>query len=84
MKKLLKMMKNEHAIGNIVKKLNISQCSDFDPVKENAKEPILKATLKHKKILTFCQFKLNHIRILFLVLSRSVYNNLKKKIAYSN
>ena len=32
--------------GNIVKKLNISQYSDFDPVIENIKDPTLTAILK--------------------------------------
>ena len=36
--------------GNIVKNLNISQYSDFDPIIENVKDPTLKAILKYKKI----------------------------------
>ena len=35
---------------NIVKNLNISQYSDFDPIIENVKDPTLKAILKYKKI----------------------------------
>ena len=35
--------------GNIVKNLNISQYSDFDPIIENVKDPTLKAILKYKK-----------------------------------
>ena len=35
--------------GNTVKNLNISQCSDFDPIIENTKDPTLKAILKYKK-----------------------------------
>ena len=35
--------------GNIVKNLNISQYSDFDPIIENIKDPTLKAILKYKK-----------------------------------
>ena len=35
--------------GNIVKNLNISQYSDFDPIIENVKDPSLKATLKYKR-----------------------------------
>ena len=35
--------------GNIVKYLNISQYSDFDPIIENVKDPTLKATLKYEK-----------------------------------
>ena len=34
--------------GNIVKNLNISQYSDFDPIIENVKDPTLKAILKYK------------------------------------
>ena len=36
-------------IGNIVKNLNISQYSDFDPIIENVKDPTLKAILRYKK-----------------------------------
>ena len=35
--------------GNIVKNLNISQYSDFDPIKENVKDSTLKAFLKYEK-----------------------------------
>ena len=35
--------------GNIVNDLNISQYSNFDPIIENVKDPILKAMLKYKK-----------------------------------
>ena len=35
--------------GNIVKNLNISQYSDFDPIIENIKDPTIKAILKYKK-----------------------------------
>ena len=35
--------------GNIVKNLNISQYSDFDPIIENVRDPTLKAILKYKK-----------------------------------
>ena len=35
--------------GNIVKNLNISQYSDFDPIIENVKDPTLKAVLKYEK-----------------------------------
>ena len=35
--------------GNIVKNLNISQYSDFDPIIENVKDPTLKAILKCEK-----------------------------------
>ena len=35
--------------GNIVKNLNISQYSDFDPIIENVKDPTLKAILKYEK-----------------------------------
>ena len=35
--------------GNIVKNLNISQYSDFDPIIENVKDPTLKVILKYKK-----------------------------------
>ena len=34
--------------GNIVKNLNISQYSDFDPIIENVKDATLKAVLKYK------------------------------------
>ena len=34
---------------NIVKNLNISQYSDFDPIIENVKDPTLKAILKYEK-----------------------------------
>ena len=36
-------------VGKIVKNLNISQCSDFDPIIENVKDPTLKAILKYEK-----------------------------------
>ena len=35
--------------GNILKNLNISQYSNFDPIIENVKGPTLKAILKYKK-----------------------------------
>ena len=35
--------------GNIVKNLNISQYSDFDPIIENVKDPTFKAILKYEK-----------------------------------
>ena len=35
--------------GSIVKNLNISQYSDFDPIIENVRDPTLKAILKYKK-----------------------------------
>ena len=35
--------------GNILKNLNISQYSDFDPIIEEVKDPTLKAILKYKK-----------------------------------
>ena len=35
--------------GNIVKNLNISQYSDFDPIIEKDKDPTLKAILKYEK-----------------------------------
>ena len=35
--------------GNIVKNLNISQYSDFDPIIENVKHPTVKAILKYEK-----------------------------------
>ena len=35
--------------GNIVKNLNISQYTDFDPIIENVKDPTLKAILKYEK-----------------------------------
>ena len=35
--------------GNIVKNLNISQYSDFDPIIEKIKDPTLKAILKYEK-----------------------------------
>ena len=35
--------------GNIVKNLNISQYSDFDPIIEKVKDPTLKAILKYEK-----------------------------------
>ena len=35
--------------GNIVKNVNISQYSDFDPIIKKAKDPTLKAILKYKK-----------------------------------
>ena len=34
---------------NIVKNLNISQYSDFDPIIENVKDPTVKAILKYEK-----------------------------------
>ena len=53
--------------GNIVKNLNISQYSDFDPIIEKDKDPTLKAILEYKK----------HPSI--LVLRRSVLRKLKQK-----
>ena len=53
--------------GNIVKNLNISQYSDFDPIIEKDKDPTLKAILEYKK----------HPNI--LVLRRSVLRKLKQK-----
>ena len=38
-----------NSFGNIVKNLNISQCSDFDPIVENDKGLNLKAIYKYKK-----------------------------------
>ena len=35
--------------GNVVKNLNISWYSDFDPVTEKVKDPTLKAILKYEK-----------------------------------
>ena len=35
--------------GNIAKNLNISQCSDFDPIIKNVKDLTLKTILKYKK-----------------------------------
>ena len=35
--------------GNIVKNINISQYSGFDPIKENVKDATWKAILKYKK-----------------------------------
>ena len=35
--------------GNIVKNLNLSQCSHFDPIIEYDENPTLKAILKYKK-----------------------------------
>ena len=57
--------------GKIVKNLNISQCSDFDPIIENVKDPTLKAILKYKNTLVFWQSELNVIAIALLVLGRS-------------
>ena len=37
--------------SNIVKNLNISLYSDFDPVIENVKDPTLEAILKYKTTL---------------------------------
>ena len=56
--------------GNIVKNLNISQYSDFDPIIENVKDPTLKAILKNKKPLAFWRSELNVIGMVFLVLGR--------------
>ena len=38
-----------NSFGNIVKNLNISQYSDFDPIIEKVKDPTLKAILKYEK-----------------------------------
>ena len=38
-----------NSFGNIVKNLNLSQYSDFDPIIETIKDPPLKAILKYQK-----------------------------------
>ena len=70
--------------GNIVKNINISQYSGFDPIKENVKDATLKAILKYKNTLAFLRSKLNVIGVVFLVLERSVLSKLKQKLAYLN
>ena len=56
--------------GNIVKNLDISQYSDFDPIIENIKDPTLKAILKYNDTLAFWRSELNVIGMVFLVLGR--------------
>ena len=45
---IVKLWKQEHCFGDIVKNFNIFQYSDFDPTEENVKYPTLKAVLKYK------------------------------------
>ena len=66
-------------LGNIVKKFNICQYSDFDPIIENVKDPTLKAILKYKKPLALWRSELNVIGMVLLVLGRSVLSKLKQK-----
>ena len=56
--------------GNIVKNLNISQYSDFDPIIENVKDPTLKAILKYKKHPSILAIRTKCNRNGFLVLGR--------------
>ena len=42
---------------NIIKNLNIFQCSDFDPIIVNVKDPTLKAILKYEKHLSIMAIK---------------------------
>ena len=65
---------------NIIKNLNIFQCSDFDPIIVNVKDPILKAILKYEKYLSIPAIKTNNrnvIGMVLLVLGRSVLRKLK-------
>ena len=68
--------------GNIVKNLNISQYSNFDPIIENVKYPTLKAVLKYKNTLSFMKSELNVIGIVFLILGRSFLRNLEQILGY--
>ena len=63
--------------GNIVKNLNISQYSDFDPIIENVKDATLKVILKYEKHPT-----INVRGMVFLVLGRSVFRKLKQKLDF--
>ena len=63
--------------GNIVKNLNISQYSDFDPIIENVKDATLKVILKYEKHPT-----INVRGMVFLVLWRSVFRKLKQKLDF--
>ena len=63
--------------GNIVKNLNISQYSDFDPIIENVKDAALKVILKYEKHPT-----INVRGMVFLVLGRSVFRKLKQKLDF--
>ena len=63
--------------GNIVKNLNISQYSDFDPIIENVKDAALKVILKYEKHPT-----INVRGMEFLVLGRSVFRKLKQKLDF--
>ena len=65
--------------ANIVKNLNISQHSDFDPVIENVKDPTLRGILEYKNTLAFWRSEINVIGIMLLVLGRSVGSKLKQK-----
>ena len=72
--------------GKIVKNLKISQYSDFDRIIENVIGPTLEAILKYKtkNVLALWQSELNVIRMVFLVLGRSVLRKLKQKLSYWN
>ena len=56
--------------GNIVKNLNISQYSDFDPIIEKVKDPTLKAILKYKKHPSILAIRTKCIRNGIVVLGR--------------
>ena len=68
--------------GDIVKNLNISQYSDFDPSVENVKNPSLKAILKYKKHPSILVIRTKCNRNGALVLERSVSRKLKQKLGY--
>ena len=70
---------------NIIKNLNIFQCSDFDPIIVNVKDPTLKAIIKYEKHLSILAIKTNNrnvIGMVLLVLGRSVLRKLKQKLGY--
>ena len=68
--------------GNIVKNLNISQYSDFDPSVENVKNASLKAILKYKKHPSILVIRTKCNRNGVLVLEKSVSRKLKQKLGY--
>ena len=58
--------------ANIIKNLNISQYSDFDPIAEKVKDSTLKLFLNKKSTLAFWRFELDTIGMVLSVLVRSV------------
>ena len=68
--------------GNIIKNLNISQYTDFNPIIERVKDSTLKAILKYESTLAFWRSEVNVIGVVLLVLRRSVLRKFKQKLGY--